>query len=294
MSRLRYLLLGSAFIVAGANAQFTASHAGPLNSVGIFGDPANQGFSATYTGPSTIFTSLHYTASLTSNMAGTWEADSSWDINIPGSGYGYSITPSDFGSYTGTVSVDYNMNGLYWFNSGDSVDFTTFQETDNGAGADATWTNSTFDYSNSVSHVANLGTFFGTNTLVLDTAGSTGISDTELAVYTTSGTLVASNDDNGASLLSSLTLTGLANDKYILVVGSFDSFFTDGYARVGFDAGSYGSYNLNVNGSSFGTGNLASGQFKTYTFEVVPEPGTMAVIGLGIAGLIRRRKSAKS
>lgn len=58
--------------------------------------------------------------------------------------------------------------------------------------------------------------------------------------------------------------------------------------------------------SSVGTANLAqtdvivlemdnqpSGDFAIANFSVVPEPGTMAVLGIGVASLLRRRKNAR-
>ncbi len=295
MSRLsQYFSIAALMVVSSAaHAQYTASSAGPINSAGTFGDSGNGGFSGTYTGPSTIFSSFSFAGDLTSQMAGTWESDSAWNVTMPNSGFGYSFTPSGNGTYAGTVNVAASFNGLFWLNNNDVTNFDAFQNFDNGAGTDAVWNNVSMSYSGSVSPYANLGTFNQGASFTFDTVGSTGISDTEIALFTSTGTLVGTNDDIDAganNFLSSLNSGVLANNKYILVVGGYDSFFANGVAVPGVDASSFGAFNLNLNGSSVSTGSIASGEFKVYNFEVVPEPGTMAAVGLGVAALLRRRR----
>jgi len=290
--RLNTTLTISAFAIAAsaANAQFTANNAGPINSYGQAGDPLNGQFSQTYTGPSTIFTSLAFSATLT-NIAGvTWESDSIWGISGTGVGPGYDLQMSGNGFYDAPVNVSASSNGLFWFQGGSNVNFNAFQDSSVPSGTQAQWSDISFNWTGGTVHSADLGSFFLPSSLTFDTNGTTGVTDTQIALYTASGTLVASDDDSGIDLLSSITATGLAQDKYILVVGSYSSLFLDGMALPGYDSLAYGAYNLNLNGTSVATGSLAAGEFKTYSFEVVPEPGTMAVVGLGIAALIRRRR----
>ncbi|MEI7577955.1 MAG: PEP-CTERM sorting domain-containing protein [Armatimonadota bacterium] len=273
-----------------ASAQFAASASGPINSFGYLGNPANGSFTRTYSGPSTIFTSLAFSGRLTSVAGATWESDSLWNVTGTGVGPGYQLMPSGNGPYSAPVDINVSTKGLFWFQGGASVNFGAFQDSNAPNTVQASWTNVSFNYSNSISHVASLGTFVNPSSLTFDTNGSTGISDTHIALYTASGTKLFEDDDSGTDLLSSISTTNLAHDNYILVIGSFQSTFADGFAIPGVDSLNYGAYNLNVNGSSVGTGTIAAGEFKTYSFQVVPEPGTMAVVGLGVAALLRRRR----
>lgn len=279
-----------ALITSAANAQFTATNAGPINSFGHLGNPLNGQFSQTYSGPSTVFTSLQFDATLTSIAGDTWESDSLWSITGPG-GSGYEFQPSGDGLYAAPQVVSASISGLFWFQGGSTVNFGAFQHAGVPDGTRASWSNISFNWSGSISNVADLGSFNDTSSLTFDTLGTTGVSDTHIALYTTSGVKVAESDDiSDTNWMSSMTVNGLAQDKYLLIIGSAVSTFGDGFALPGDNALSYGQYNLNVNNSSFGTGTLAAGEFKTYSFEVVPEPGTMAVVGLGVAALIRRRR----
>lgn len=51
-----------------------------------------------------------------------------------------------------------------------------------------------------------------------------------------------------------------------------------------------GEYRLVSYGEAIADGNMSMGASWNYQLSAVPEPGTMAVIGLGLAALIRRRK----
>ena len=294
MAKLNTALMATALAIVStaANAQFGVTNAGPLDSATDFGDPSNSTFSATYTGSSTIFSSFTFGGDLTSQMAGTWESDSAIAVSVPGSSVDYSFTPSGNGSYSGTVNVAASFNGLFWYNNGDVANFETFQGFDNGPGVDATWSNVAMDWSGSVTHFGSLGTFAGGSTFLFDTAGSTGIDDTELALFSSTGTMLGTNDDTTTDLLSSLDSGALAAGDYVLVLGGYNSFFANGIAVPGSDAGTFGAFNLNLNGSSVSTGSLDPGTFKTYTFTVapVPEPASMAALGLGVAALLRRRR----
>lgn len=133
--------------------------------------------------------------------------------------------------------------------------------------------------------------------LDVDTEGSAFLptNDTEIALYTSTGVLVGTDDDDGSGLLSQLTYgagtrpaappTGggtlgsvydgrdgaLAAGTYYLAIASFNSVFSDGFTVT---AGtSYtGNFNININTNA------------------VPAPGTLALLAAG--GLIARRRRA--
>lgn len=130
-------------------------------------------------------------------------------------------------------------------------------------------------------------------------ASGAGAPDTEIGIYNSLGNMVANDDDDGHSLRSALTFGNTTSRTM-----PPDPFgFTNGVAANGRDgnltAGTYwlavglfnttfGSTNWTVTSNATGTG-VAQVNFRT---DAVPEPATMAVLGLGAAAMIRRRKKA--
>ena len=88
-------------------------------------------------------------------------------------------------------------------------------------------------------------------------------SDLALALYGTDGT----------TLLSSANLTGLGGNE-----------------QVNFNLGSGGTYYLRVTGLDNADAIAVDTQFYALSVQVVPEPGTIAALGLGAALLARRRR----
>jgi serralysin len=88
-------------------------------------------------------------------------------------------------------------------------------------------------------------------------------SDLALALYGTDGT----------TLLSTSNLTGLGGNE-----------------QVNFNLGSGGTYYLRVTGLDNSDSIAVDTQFYALSVQVVPEPGTIAALGLGAALLARRRR----
>ena len=113
----------------------------------------------------------------------------------------------------------------------------------------------------------------GTSDFAIDTLGSDlqPDNDTELGLYNSAGSLVMTNDDAG-SFLSSLVVPGglLEEGTYYLAVGAYNTVFGDEF---------------NATSSSENSGQV------TLRGIVIPEPGSLAVAGVGGLLLLRRRRN---
>lgn len=161
------------------------------------------------------------------------------------------------------------------------------------AGSSANWNNVsvTFDTfaAPAPSSFINLGVVADDDDIFsLDTAGSD--FDTEIGLFNDFGGLIASNDDDFPNLTSLIDNIQLEAGTYYFSVSGFNTNFNnDGFGAVpglGSDGGSIGG---SINGVTF-SGSVASESVQWYSFQVVPTPGALSVLGLGALVAGRRRR----
>lgn len=148
------------------------------------------------------------------------------------------------------------------------------------------------------------GTNGTTNFLDIDTSSvnmgdvSTQTIDTEIGLYDAAGNMIANDDDDGAGFYSALTFGNAGPRSYTL--GGGISQMTAANGRDGALAGgpaiywlavgkfntTFGTTNWNVTSTATATTAQADLNFRT---DAVPEPGTIAALGLGAAVLLRRK-----
>jgi hypothetical protein len=134
--------------------------------------------------------------------------------------------------------------------------------------------------------------------LDITTSGSTGLTDTEIGVYSSTGALVATDDDDATSLLSALSFG--SGSGLTLNTGDTTPIVSTGQDGATLPAGTYylavAGYNATFGsvGWSVTGGTSAGGSYRVnFNLGPVPEPATLAT-AFGVAGLAlsRRRRLA--
>ncbi|MEM6580967.1 MAG: DVUA0089 family protein [Pseudomonadota bacterium] len=119
----------------------------------------------------------------------------------------------------------------------------------------------------------------GLQDLLINTEGSD--FDTEIALFDSSGLLLAQNDDVGSQnqLWSQVSLANLPSGTYSLALGGFNSAFNDGPSLEAIFGFSSGEFQLNI--------------FSDDDFGVVNAPATLTLLSIGLIGLNCRRTEKK-
>lgn len=91
------------------------------------------------------------------------------------------------------------------------------------------------------------------------------------------------SDTFGNPLVRMASSDGFSSaDRFTVPVG--------GHQHTNFGFTAEGFYEVGLSVGGFIGGNWVESDIETYNFQVVPEPATMAAVGLGVAALMRRRR----
>lgn len=274
------------------------ANVGAANTTNVLAG-TEAGFSAT---GGYMLTSMRLTGSLTEINGTTGDFISEnrlhvWGPNALAGAVAVGTVQASGSGYTGTVGY----NGLLYLTtpvfvpSGSTWNYRFFNSVDDApAGqADAELTGASLEFNPFVAAPSciNLGTL-ASGTFNVNTEGTTGIADTEIALFRSDGFLIGQDDDGGTGALSSFNAGSLADGTYYIAVGAFNSTFGNGFSATSAST-STGAYTVNAtNGTSTLTasGTLAAQGIAWYCFTV-PTPGSLALLGLGGMVAARRRRA---
>ncbi len=284
-------MIAVAGIAGSALADFnTGIQAGPFASNGPVGNAVNGVFSFTYSGLSiATYSQVRIRGTATSTGNGSFKSELRYRFEGPSNLDSGQLLAG--GSWVGGVTVDNTQTfGSFSMTNGNTYRFKFWESFDDGgtASVDANWSNTQFDFLGPPPPPAciTLGNFtaglFDINTF-------TSNFDTEVGLYSSTGALIANNDDTAPGLQSQITPT-LAIGQYYLAVGGYDTAFgASGWGVTGGTAG--GNLNLTINGQpSITNHTFAAGEVAWYCFNVVPTPGSLALVGMGGLIALRRRR----
>ncbi|MFH1266033.1 MAG: PEP-CTERM sorting domain-containing protein [Planctomycetota bacterium] len=300
-----------------AQADFTISGL-TADSAGPVGDAANTIIPYAFGGPD--FTQpwkMTVEGDLTEVLTGTWANEARFRVTAPNASAWNSASWIATGDYTGTIHVGPSTQTTTLTGSAvGNWSFEAYESYNDGAGVDQQWTDlsiTIFTPPPPEPPVAqNLGDIAGgaveTGALAsgqvkwfvfdfgdlpyLDIATNDSTFDTEIGLYTSTGALVAANDDDGFGLWSVLTFgtgSGLELGDYYNLGGNGIAEGEDGPLGPGTYYLALGGYNTTYGLTGWevlpGT---ASGDYVV-TFYAIPEPASFALLALGCLALIRRR-----
>ncbi|MBL8059879.1 MAG: PEP-CTERM sorting domain-containing protein [Chthonomonas sp.] len=201
------------------------------------------------------------------------------------------------------------MNQWYSFGAAHSVDYKV-----TGVSSTSTLTY-TATHSQSAVSVTGLGTV-SAGVHVIDTFEPS--MDTEIYLLDMNGNTLEWNDETtDAATDSAISYNFVAGQSYYIAVGRYNTAANVGASDVGVvEAGEWltasyfangnmlatssntaGTYALRLDGANVANGAYVAGteayDIHFYGVRAVPEPGSMAALGLGLAALARRRRNKK-